>query len=388
MNTTIWSMTIMLFSLVFSNASIGQGQTLQCEHIRPNPEKHDLLKALFRYAQIAERPKHENNQFMEDCSWNGATIVEAPKNILPLQLTGEIEGILSALEASGIEGAYLEPGNIDGSLAIGCKGTNGGPNLPLHLKVNAYYGLARDLLNLDFSFSAEFVNRAGNIGTRSIWAPYIDKDTDMIIFSNRGTDPLDIEQIITNYIGDECAFPAMKIAVSHVCDAFRQELKSEFEANRFNIGENQLEDIRGSIRASNLNFSTALTGHSLGGQAVQYVVDNMPRACLANLPNTNDSLRSYAFASTRNPTQEPEENGSQSALNNQSILESYLISGDQILERLGLGQGQTGRVITYLPDSWFQSPLETRHSIEAIQDSVCDCLRKDGQISIRRVSKF
>lgn len=388
MSTKIWSAVVLLFSLAFSSASIGQDQMVQCRDIRPTEERYDLLKSLFRYAQIAERPKYDDNAFMENCPRNGPSIVEAPRNISSLHITGEIEKIMAMIEEIGIEGVYLEPIEADGSLAIGCRGENGQTNLPLHLKINAYYGLIRDFFSLEFSFAAEIVgsDEAGNT-TRSIWAPYIDEETNTIIYSGRGTDPSDMEQIITNYIGNECPFPAMKIAVSHICHVFKQELESRFENNRFGIEENTLEHIRISIRKGNSGFSTALTGHSLGGQAAQYVAKNPPTTCLTGVSNANSSLQAYAFASTRSRTREAGENDNQSNLNSRSRVESYLISGDKILNRLMLGRGQTGRVTTYMPDGR-PSLFELRHSIDAIQDSVCDCIEQHGQVSIRRASNL
>lgn len=391
MNTRNWAVSILSLSIVFSNAALSQGQTRQCSDIHPTQatqEEHNRLKDLFRYSQIAERPKHDNNEFMENCPRMGTAIVEAPGNITPLNLSDEISHIEDMLDEMRIEGAYLEPADDgDGGLAIGCKGEDGRTKLPINIKVNTYISLVRDLLSLDFSFSAEIANRDEyeNITTRAMWAPYVDEESDMIVYSMRGTDPWDVRQILTNYVGHECAFPAMRIAVSHVCFVFDGELRNGFDGNRFSIEDSQIENIRDSIRRDdNIGYSTVLAGHSLGGQAAQYVAENPPRTCLPDSTDTHGALRTYAFASTRNHTEGSIEDDGQGGSGDQSIVESYVISGDQILDRLELGQEQTGRVTTYLPD--VGSRFESRHSIDEIQDSICDCLEDNGQVSIREAS--
>ena len=389
MNTTNWTASILLISMLFGNAAFGQNQERQCRNIVSGDVEHDRLKDLFRYANVAERPKHRNSQFMEDCPQTGDVIVEAPRNISPLYLTEEIEDdIRSEMEEMRIDGAYLERAD-DGSdsLSIGCTEADGNTSSPIKIRINTYYALVRDFFSLEFSFSEEVANKDeyGNI-TRSIGSPYLNEGTGEIIYSMRGTELRDVDQIRTNYIGNVCAFPAVEVVVSHVCHVFREELENHFKDNRFGIEHSRLVNIKSSLEEENIkaSYSTTLTGHSLGGQAVQYVAENPPQACLRDSKNAHDSLRAYAFASTRNPSKNPAQDGDLNGMGNQSIVQSYLIFGDQVLNRLELGQEQTGRVTTYRPDAG--SLFDSRHSIEEIQDSICDCLERRGNVSIREGS--
>ena len=85
----------------------------------------------------------------------------------------------------------------------------------------------------------------------------------------------------------------------------------------------------------------------------------------------------------------PRRDDDQKYLNNQSMVESYLISGDRVLLELKLGQAQIGRVMTYNPETSFFSfdAWQLRHTIDEIQVSICDCLQSKGSVSIQEVSE-
>ena len=305
MNSNNWTATILLLLMLFGTEVCGQSQERYCQDMTLAQEDRNRLQHLFRYAQMAERPKHDDNQFMVDCPPEGKPIATAPRSVQQMFLTGDIkDGINRKMTRKEIQGALLEEADTeDGSLSIECTKSDGSTKLPIRVKINVYYALIRDFFSLEFSFSSEIIDKDkhGNITNRSIWAPYLDKETNTIIYGMRGTDPGDMKQILTNYVGNECAFPATKIAVSHVCHVFKQQLESNFERNSFGIAQKQLETIRSFIKRDNIRYSTVLTGHSLGGHAAQYIAQNPPQTCLFDSTSENESLRAYAFASTRNP---------------------------------------------------------------------------------------
>ena len=77
---------------------------------------------------------------------------------------------------------------------------------------------ATDAFSVEPSRSPEVIDEdaSGNI-TRAIWAPYYDPKKKEFIYGLRGTNPFDIRQVLGNYVGKDCAFPAIKLAMSHVC---------------------------------------------------------------------------------------------------------------------------------------------------------------------------
>ena len=346
MNEKIQIIGMLLISVVLGDSAFAQSdERHECQRITPNHAQHDDLKNLFRYAQIAERPKHKGNHYMNDCPLpNGVAPVSAPESILPLSITDTLlSKIKYAFRREGLEGAI--PGVTDegdGGLSVSCNGEDGSNRLSISVRVHSYISVLQDLFDLGFSFAAEIIERdnSGSIVTRGIWAPFIDKETGEVVYSMRGTNIWDMEQILSNYVGKRCVFPATRVAVSQICHALTQEFPNKFERNVFQIEERILESLRNAR-----GHSIVLTGHSLGGQAVQYIAEHPPHACLSYWPNR----QAYAFASTRNPMANSGQGSGRATVNSQFTLESYLISGDEILERLGLGRGQIGTVTTYQP---------------------------------------
>lgn len=183
-----------------------------------------------------------------------------------------------------------------------------------------------------------------------MWAPYLDEQSDEIVYGPRGTNIWDMEQVLSNYVGDECVFPAIRVAVSHICHVVTQELRvaredlHDFKGNIFQIEENRLGNVRDPRQRS-----IVLTGHSLGGQAVQYLAAHPPQACLSfrTTKNTDNAHLAYAFASTRNSNEDSRPGEDRATIDSRFTLRSYLVSGDEVLERLNLGNEQSGTVITY-----------------------------------------
>ena len=388
MNAKVWAATILLILALFEGEAFGKSQEWKsCQSIKPAQDQPNHMQNLFKYAQIAERPKHQDNTYMWSCSLPDGNEVPPPKNIFPLRLTGDaVRKIDSQLKerakSDGFDRAYLaNVEDSDGSLSVACKGKDEETTLPIYLKIHAYIVLLGDFLNLGMSFSAEIVD-TDNSGKKTtvIWSPYYDYDKKELVYSSKGTKITDIQQVLGNYLGEECAFPAIKLAVTHVCKYFFHDVRNisdSSESQYFDILPEKLD----SIRKSEL-YSTVLTGHSLGGQAVQYIAADPPQVCSITGKITQDTFRAYAFASTRNRPKSTER--SDHGQNIQCTLESYLILGDQVLVRLGLGKQQTGRITSYNPD--LGATLGSRHGIDEIQRSICRCLKGHGQVSIRHIS--
>ena len=371
-----WSAGTILIALLFSSTAVAQSETWQeCSSFVRSQNNRQLLKDLFTYAQIVERPKHKNNDYMEVCQISDGIYVNAPKAIRPLILTPRaIRRINSNIVENQGDRAYvLDEIGRNGLVSVGCKGKDGRTKLPLIVSIGAYFNLIGDFLDLNISFSAEIRQNDsnGNI-TRVFWAPYYDEEKKEIIHGIPGTDVTDIQQIIANYVGDECVFPAMRLTLTSICDMARdlpneaKRVGHHSELANFKIDAKEFESIKAAKHRS-----VVLTGHSLGGQAVQYVTATLLQGC----PSAGTSFRAFAFASTRNPSENRNQDRHDNI--NQFKLESYLMKGDLVLEQLELGRGQTGRVTRYDP-SKFQ--WRDRHRIDQIQNSICICLKGNGRI--------
>lgn len=126
---------MLLVSLAIGRSAFAQNEErYECTRLMPNGEKHDQLKDLFRYAQIAERPKHPDNHYMKNCNLpTGVPLVHAPRNIEPLRMTDRLEHeIEAAFEQEGLTRASLELlADGDGGISIRCRPGDGSEALSL-----------------------------------------------------------------------------------------------------------------------------------------------------------------------------------------------------------------------------------------------------------------
>lgn len=377
MNVRLWPVTVLLIFLAFGHAALAQSQEhFECREIRENSPHHTRLRTLFWYSQIAERPKHEDNSYMDHCPpSSGSPEATAPTHITSLTVPADL---MTAIEARFEENGLAATLEIDGANAISviCSASNGRTTLPIRTRIKLTYNLARDWVGLGFSFGAEINGGPeGNLPTSAIWAPYYDEDSNEIVYSARGTHPLDMEQVLSNYLGDDCPFPAATVVVSEICRTFAEEVRTEFESNTFQIVDSDIE----RIKSAN-NRLVTLTGHSLGGHAVQYMAAHPPNECFDPHVLTIDIVPAYAFASTRNTAPDPDQVPTSATGGGRIELRSYVISGDEVLHRLSLGQGQIGLVTRYYPSEGFR--YGRKHSIDSIQMSICDCINGHGEFSI------
>lgn len=358
---------VFLIGVSFGKFASGQNdEWRECSDIHLDSEVHVLLKDLHKYAKIIEDANDIRSRWTN--RWTVCPPAEnhntpTPSFVpLPLSKTALVE-IGNALRE--YDGVQIRPGD-DGSVSITCRGRDG-IELPVHLKISSYAMLVGDYFDFGISFSTHILTQGDNSSSRVDFSPHIDFSTGDIVYIHPGTDPYDMEQIFANYVAEECAFPAISVAVSRTCEFFFGESSSEY----FAISPEEIEGIRESYSSQS---TTVLAGHSLGGQAVQYVAENPPESCLNYRELSPEAFRAFAYASTRNSV--PNSSGHSTE---KLILESYLIEGDQVLQNLDLGQHQIGRVTKYYPNADCSGIL---HEIAVIQNSLSRCLNGQGRISI------
>lgn len=358
---------VFLIGVSFGKFASGQNNELrECSEIHLGSEVHVLLKDLHKYAKIIKASNSIKRRWKDRwafCPPVDNNNIPTP-SFVPLPLSKKaLAEIGSALR--DFDGVQIWSGDY-GSLSISCRGRDG-KALPVLLKIFSYALPAGDYFDFVISFSPQILTQGDNGSSRVSFSPHIDFSTGDIVYIHPGTDLYDMEQIFANYIGEECAFPAISVAVSRTCEFFFGESSSEY----FAISPGEIEEIRGRYSSQS---TTVLAGHSLGGQAVQFVAENPPESCLNNRELSPEAFLAFAYASTRNSISNSPGHSTEKV-----ILESYLIDGDQILQKLGLGQHQIGRVTKYYPNADCSGTL---HDIVVIENSLSRCLNGQGKISI------
>ena len=135
----------------------------------------------------------------------------------------------------------------------------------------------------------------------------------------------------------------------------------------------------------------SVVGHSLGGGATQYIVQNH-----INRQNSNVTFSAYSFNAIGLATDSKRLSTGNDRL---ASLYSYVIDGE-IVSWFGeqLGRTQAGTIIRYLPpDSWPDTGVLTyikniidweqwesirRHRLSTVQQGLCECLNGHGAIQL------
>ena len=148
--------------------------------------------------------------------------------------------------------------------------------------------------------------------------------------------------------------------------------------------------VGGSKSASQIS----VVGHSLGGGAVQYIVQDHTRNSWRNPANRRNSNVTFGAYSFNSIGLDP----SYTSATELTYLSSYIVDGE-IVSWLGenFGQTQIGTVIRYLPPSdwpevgwlgvlgdvvqWEQPETIRRHRLPATQQGICECINGRGSIS-------
>ncbi len=377
MHIKLWALGFTLISLLFCDATLATSHNWQmCSTIIESQRDRSTLETLFRFAQIAERPQHSDNEYMQACSGSNSNSVPLPNNLVSLNFSQDARNEINnqLRERQNVEGfkraRFVVADN--NSLSITCMSDDGRIELPIVFQIRVYFDLATQFLNFNISTGISTIDESDGV-TRVRAGAYLhlnqDQNQNQLVFVAPGTEITDVRQILSNYIGDECAFPAIHLVTDYVCDFFSHDVSHNSEDNspKYFTGD-EMDTIR-----QNESYSIALTGHSLGGQAVQYIAEQGFNFCRRNGNGRSPIFEAYAFASTRN----------RSSTNPVMGLTSYLIEGDKILSRLIPEADQLGYVIRYKPESiWRRSYIfGALHSIDNVQESICDCLQGSGMIS-------
>lgn len=367
MHTKIWALGFALISLLFCGTSLATSNNWQmCDTLFDSHRDRYTLETLFRYAQIAERPKHSDNEYMWPCPDSDS--VTLPNDLVPLKPSDIAikrikDGIQERQNNEKFRRARFDIADKE-SLSITCMSVDGSIELPIIFRIRMYLDLGVQLLNINISTGISIMDESDGEARVKI-VPYFDLSQNELVYAAPGTDVTDVMQILSNYIGDECAFPAIHLVTNYVCEFVSHDFAHDSEDNRpiYFTGDNM-----DRIRKTEV-YSITLTGHSLGGQAVQYIAEQGFNICRRNVSGRIPRYVAYSFASTRNrmPTRSTDN------------LTSFLIEGDEILYSLKLGNGQFGNIIRYQPDP--SQRFNGRHSIDEVQKGICECLQGRGMIS-------
>lgn len=180
-------------------------------------------------------------------------------------------------------------------------------------------------------------------------AHWVSEKDGIILFP--GTDLRRSSQIMANFVGEDCTFPAAKFTLYAICE----------QANK--------EGAEYWLRTDNGKLT--LVGHSLGGAAAQFIATSWPSPVNDQSWPNCPGFNAYVFGSTG---LEPLDDSHQPAV--QGALTSYASGCDWVAQSsLFYRRVQTGRLITLSPT--------TSHGIDSIQDDLCKCLRGEGNRELR-----
>ena len=171
-----------------------------------------------------------------------------------------------------------------------------------------------------------------------------------------GTNIEDVRQIVSNFVGEDCVFPAARIVVDALC------AKYDSRQRRFDF-ENQNPS------------SATLVGHSLGGAAVQYIAHSRPDTETEQESEGRQcsEITAYAFGSIG--MQQLPDGGNSSFRGN---LETYVSDCDWLAQFLFAKKVQTGHITSISPSN--------SHGIDGIQSDICGCISGNHNILKREAS--
>ena len=179
--------------------------------------------------------------------------------------------------------------------------------------------------------------------TSATWDPVIGPDGRIIPLP--GTNLSQMRQILSDFGGEGCVFPAAKFAVYAMC-------------NRADGAESG-DGFNSSL--STENGRPTLVGHSLGGAAAQFIASSRRPPTGRNWPDCAGVI-AYGFGSIglkpTGPNDHPSPGGT---------LTAYASECDWLVQPLFADKVQTGHLFTL--------SSTTGHSIDDIQRDLCKCLR-------------
>ena len=328
---------------LFSLQAVSQPHQQACADVGSTP-MHEELKTLFLYSQLAERP---DDRTKESTSCSDVSSPKVRTVGIPSNLLNDHNGPFGTSRITNRAKGLLERLSRNQHVHISLEGT------PSHGFISTVHASCR----VDDSFwsvAIRLYEISGNLFLEAdvsakksqgmAWIPIqIDGPPPTIRFA--GTVLSDPKQWATNFVGEECIFPAATFTIESICKTYREnQLVYTDTGDPFYATENSI---------------TVLAGHSLGGAAVQYISQF----------STLDScgvIKSYAFGSI-GLTDLSE------TISTKVSLQTYISQCDWLVRMLFDEKKQTGNVISMKSDE---------HAIDGIQDDICDCIEGDKQLHL------
>ena len=348
MNTTIWMAITVIFTVTigWTSASVAMCNS--------NEEEIAVIKKLYEYAQIAEAPKSDNLQYMENCvGENGSVIANKPDDIIDLFIPNEFIDLVIARADN--DRAILQPSKQrrDGVIlpfTVGCSVERGSQNIV----INFSFKLLARIIGNRALFYLTGTEVKGTVVVRSSGEP---------IAIIPGTHFLQLPEVRANFEGEECAFPVVKTTVGVLCKVLQNRKGTVYRALVERNGNKAfVPDLQ----------SITMIGHSLGGSATQYVASNIPDQCV---PEGNFlGFDGYSFAGPGLESRESQGDTGHKA----KCLRSYLIDGDWLLQRAFLDRFQYGRIAVYSPPKG--QIFCPGHFIDEVQNALCMYLQGTGKM--------
>jgi len=249
---------------------------------------HGTLEELFVFSQIAERPgdrvgwfgKHEPTNCSDGTDAQVPALIDIP---VPAPNNGgtlneglrEVVNQRAFAESPPGEEEHEGDDNVVNVLYVGCRQEMNvlGRDFDLAVEMRFFQREpGADVIQMD-------VVRKPSNNNSADWDPFIDRDGRIITLL--GTDNWQMRQILSNFGGEGCVFPAAKFTVYAMCA----------RANGAERGEGS-----GSVLRME-NSRPTLVGHSLGGAAAQFIASSRRPPTDGNWPDC-PGVNAYAFGST------------------------------------------------------------------------------------------
>ena len=327
----------------------------------------DVIDRLFEFSQRAERPKDQEHESL-NCPDKGTPLLPVSRQRvkpIPSSTASAVTKKLNVLEGRGTPFAESSPDNM--RLHIVCPKHFGIDTLSIPLDI------AVEMMVLQSESGAEIVR--SDVVTRvpadpekgraeGEWTHVIGPEG-TITFP--GTDPLASKQLLANFFGEKCVFPAAHLALYALCTPPDTAPANDGPVTA-RTPTTSNDPANGWVRPDK-NGRPTVVGHSLGGAVTQYIATTAP----PEPPSTDggsqiacSGVNAYTFGSTGLTADTA---GAAPTIHGE--LWSYASDCDHIVHSVPKfpGRVQPGRVFT-LPSY--------SHWIDEIQADLCKCREPDG----------
>ena len=325
--------------------SLTSHHSAEAQSCGPEP----ILKTLFNYSQLAERPKERETGETTTCQYgsNGQTVSPDPVNEIDLTENGRAELIndLRRQLMTFEDNAFIE--ETDGALYVGCNEWFGTVKIAVELRLYKR-------TNQDDLIRPTVVGRQRNDNDNDGgWEP-VKLDGDVLTLP--GTNwSMDTNTVLANLVGERCAFLSARFAVLKMCEQ-----------------AHDAEDRTGISSILTPGTTPTLIGHSLGATTAQFIM-SAPGAGLPDLECPR--IDAFAFSSI--------------GLNEANVvsptpvagtLKSYASECDWMAQLPGFHNNfQSGRL--------FVLSNSDSHLLDTVQGDLCTCLRGVGNHRLRDMGR-